>query len=114
VHFLGLTYVGQQRPVEAQRVFARLTRLQPHDAEAAYLAGDLLMQQGPQKYRRAARYMRRTIEIDPNHEDALWNLAAIYHKWRRLNLARQYLARAEAAGVRDPRLQNFKRALGMA
>jgi tetratricopeptide (TPR) repeat protein len=113
-YHLGLTYVGQQRPVEAQRIFARISRRDPNHAEAAYLAGDLLMQRGRKFYRRAAAYFLHTINLAPNHTDALWNLAAIHHCWRRIPQARHYLARAEAAGARDPRLPQFKRALGLA
>lgn len=114
VYHLGLTYVGQRRPIEAQRIFARLAERDPNHAEAAYLAGDLLMQRGRKFYRRAAAYFHHAIEIDPDHKDALWNLAAICHCWRRIPEARQLLARAEAAGIRDPRLPDFKRSLGMA
>jgi tetratricopeptide (TPR) repeat protein len=114
VYHLGLTYIGQQRPVEAQRILARLARKDPSHAEAAYLAGDLLMQRGHKYYRGVVPYFHHVIELDPNHKDALWNLAAIYHYWRRIPEARHYLARAEAAGARYPRLQEFKRSLGLA
>jgi len=114
VYHLGLTYLGQQRPVEAQRIFARLAQRDPNNAEAAYMAGDLLMQRGRKYYRRVVAYLQRVIELQPNHADALWNLAAIYHCWRRVPEARHFLVRAEAAGARDPRLVEFKRSLGLA
>jgi tetratricopeptide (TPR) repeat protein len=113
VYHLGMAYFGMNRPIEAQRVFARLFQRDPRHAEAAYLAGDLLMQRGRKFYRRAVAYYHCVIELDPNHRDALWNLAAIYQCWRRIPEARHYLARAEAAGARYPRLQEFKRSLGM-
>lgn len=74
-HLLGLTYLHQKRTDLAARQFAIAAQLNPGHAEISSNLGDMYALQG--QYAQALEAYRRALDLEPDREGTLNNMAVI-------------------------------------
>lgn len=72
---LGIEYLKQQRPLEAQPVLQQYLSLQPNDADAHFALAIVYGQTGRQK--EAIQQLERVVELQPGHPQATQMLQQI-------------------------------------
>ena len=73
------SYIGANRIEEALSSAKAQEEKQPDNAVYHYNYGVLLL--NVQKYEQAEQQLLKAIEIDPNYDNAIYNLAVTYVKW---------------------------------
>lgn len=77
LHNLGAIYLNQQKPKEALKYYLQQLTIKP-DADAFYNTGVIYMYQN--RYNDAIVYLERALELNPNDQKTLINLATTYLK----------------------------------
>ena len=99
------SYIGANRINEALSSAKAQEEKQPDNAVYHYNYGVLLL--NVQKYEQAEQQLLKAIEIDPNYDNAIYNLAVTYVKW-----GTAINKEAEAQGVlSDDYKQKYQKAL---
>ncbi len=86
---LGNAQYGSGDLDEAKRTFKKAAEVAPNDPLPYFSLGILADDRG--KHQDAISYYRRSLEVDPKFEDALYNLAAVYADLRRFDEAKALL-----------------------
>jgi tetratricopeptide (TPR) repeat protein len=80
------------------------------EAELNKLLGDSYFYRSPKDYYNAAKYYRRSLDIDPNQDRLLQNVAVAYHNMRRYSEAIQFYDLRIAAGMDSSSASIYKNA----
>ena len=73
LYFLALTAKQENQPQRSNKLLERVVALQPDNADAQYLLGQNLEHSG--NSRAAIQHWKAALQADPNHSQALFNLA---------------------------------------
>jgi len=93
LYFLALTTKQENQPESSTELLRRVVQLQPRNADAQYLLGQDLDHLGD--HRGAIEHWKAALQDDPNHSQALFNLAKSLSKTHDPG-AKQYQDRFEA------------------
>ena len=93
LYFLALTAKQETQPERSTALLQRVVTLQPKNADAQYLLGQSLEHAGDSAA--AIQHWKAAVQADPNHSQALFNLAKALNKIHDPD-AKQYQDRFEA------------------
>ncbi|MEJ5305803.1 MAG: tetratricopeptide repeat protein [Ignavibacteria bacterium] len=77
--FLFNTYISLGKKDLALSKAKAAVEANPNDKFANYNAGTMLLE--AKEYEEAVKYFKKALEIDPNYENAIYNIAACYINW---------------------------------
>ncbi len=95
---LGIVFDRLEQYPEAASSYARAATLAPDHPVAWFLGG--LAERKAQRYGRAVPLLEKAAALDPGNQDPLYALAILYEEMKEAERAREYYARAAAAGGR--------------
>lgn len=88
----ALSKVRQKKYAEAQKIYQRILKQNPKDLDANYLLGTLFAER--RMYDDSRFYLKRALELNPESEKTLTNIAGLYKLEGKLELAEEYFRRA--------------------
>lgn len=98
--YLAQIHLGRGRPTEAAARFAEAAQLAPAEAQSAYHAALAYAEAGATP--EAERWLRATVQRDPNHDRAWYNLGLLLAQKGDRPAALTTLATAERLNPRSP------------
>lgn len=93
LYFLALTEIQNNQPERSTELLRQVVALRPENVDAQYLLGQNLEHAG--KTKEAIEHWKAAVQADPNHSQALYNLARALNKLHDPD-AEQFQARFDA------------------
>ncbi len=102
VHHYG--HLNSQKTDEKSKYYLQLgmrqVELTPNEAKPYYETGLVYLEAG--NLIEAEKYLLRCASLNPDYEDVLYNIAILYFKWHKFDIALEYFSQSEKKGKKQP------------
>jgi len=107
LHSLGRLHLDRGHLAHAARIFEMAKSAYPDNIHSLHLLGEVAMEQaridnGNERYKKAAHYFQRVLDIDGNNVESLVSLSVLYRRLGDYTRAKSFLGKAKELQHRNP------------